>query len=110
MDKPKKKPHHENLEDDGEDLDIGSTEDLKKKIKDRFFEACKKGNTEIIQKSFNNELLDILELDDNKWSALQYAVINNHPKAVKLVYSKIKELESKKQKNTTKEKNEKFSK
>ena len=110
MDKPKKKPHHENLEDDGEDLDIGSTEDLKKKIKDRFFEACKKGNTDIIQKSFNNELLDILELDDNKWSALQYAVINNHPKAVKLVYSKIKELESKKQKNTTKEKNEKFSK
>ena len=109
MDKAKKKAHHENIEDDGEDLDIGSTEDLKKKIKERFFEACKKGNCETILKSFNNELLDVLEVDDNKWSALQWAVVNNHPEAVKIVYAKVKELEALQEKTKkNKETDQKF--
>ena len=89
----KKKPIQDNL-DEGDDLGLGSLEDQKEKLTERFFEACKKGSVELVQKYLGNEILDPLEPDSNGWSALQWAVVNNQPKVVKILYPKIKELEA----------------
>ena len=89
----KKKPIQENL-DEGDDLGLGSLEDQKEKITERFFDACKNGSVEAIKKYLGNEILDPLELDSSGWSALQWAVVNNHPEVVKVLYPKIKELEA----------------
>ena len=78
MEKSKKKPTNENL-DEGDDLGLGSLEDQKEKLMERFFEACKNGSVESIKKFLGNELLDPLELDSSGWSALQWAVVKNHP-------------------------------
>jgi len=104
MEKPKKKITQENI-DEGDDLGLGSLEDQKEKLQERFFEACKNGNVENIKKYMGNDLLDPLELDSSGWSALQWAVVKNHPEVVKILYPKIKELEalqekSKKEKET----------
>ena len=82
-----KKKAQENI-DDLDDADIGSLEDRKKKIKDRFFDACKRGDMNLLNKVINDEILDILEPDDNKWTALQWAVVNNQPEIVKILYSR----------------------
>ena len=89
----KKKAIQDNL-DEGDDLGLGSLEDQKEKLTERFFEACKKGSVELVQKYLGNEILDPLEPDSNGWSALQWAVVNNQPKVVKILYPKIKELEA----------------
>jgi hypothetical protein len=93
MEKQKKKPAQENI-DEGDDLGLGSLEDQKEKITERFFEACKSGSVEAIKKYLGNEILDPLELDATGWSALQWAIVNNHPEVVKILYPKIKELEA----------------
>ena len=93
MEKTKKKATQENI-DEGDDLGLGSLEDQKEKLTERFFEACKNGSVELIKKYLGNEILDPLELDSSGWSALQWAVVNNHPEAVKILYPKIKELEA----------------
>ena len=98
MEKPKKKVVQENM-DEGDDLGLGSLEDQKEKLTERFFEACKNGSVESIKKYLDNELLDPLELDSSGWSALQWAVVNNHPEIVKILYPKIKELEEIQEKN-----------
>ena len=98
MEKTKKKPANENI-DEGDDLGLGSLEDQKEKLTERFFEACKNGSVELIKKYLGNEILDPLELDSSGWSALQWAVVNNHPEAVKILYPKIKELEAIQEKN-----------
>ena len=81
-------------EDEGDDLGLGSLEDQKEKLTERFFEACKNGSVELVLKYLGNEILDPLEPDSNGWSALQWAVVNNHPEVVKILYPKIKELEA----------------
>ena len=91
--KQKKKPAQENI-DEGDDLGLGSLEDQKEKLTERFFEACKNGSVEAIKKYLGNEILDPLELDATGWSALQWAIVNNHPEVVKVLYPKIKELEA----------------
>ena len=68
-------------------------EDQKEKLTERFFDARKKGSVELVQKYLGNEILDPLEPDSNGWSALQWAVVNNQPEVVKILYPKIKELE-----------------
>lgn len=91
-----------NLEatDDFDEVDIGSVEDQKKKIKNIFFDACKSGDTATVKKFINHKLLNILEPDANKWTALQWAVENNKKEVVKIVYKRQKELEdTEKQKN-----------
>ena len=94
MDKQKKKkPAQENI-DEGDDLELGSLEDQKEKLTERFFEACKSGSVEAIKKYMGNEILDPLELDTAGWSALQWAIVNNHPEVVKILYPKIKELKA----------------
>ena len=93
MEKQKKKPTQENI-DEGDDLGLGSLEDQKEKLTERFFEACKNGSVEAIKKYLGNEILDPLELDATGWSALQWAIVNNHPEVVKVLYPKIKELEA----------------
>ena len=98
-----KKKAQDNI-DDLDDADIGSLEDRKKKIKDRFFDACKRGDMNLLNKVIDDEILDILEPDDNKWTALQWAVVNNQPEIVKILYSR--ELEIDKNNEDTK-KNEK---
>jgi hypothetical protein len=98
MEKTKKKKTEENI-DDGDDLGLGSLEAQKEKITERFFEACKNGSVELIKKYLGNEILDPLDLDSSGWSALQYAVVNNHPEVVKILYPKIKELEAIQEKN-----------
>ena len=80
-------------EDEGDDLGLGSLEDQKEKLTERFFDACKNGSVELVKKYLGNEILDPLEPDSNGWSALQWAVVNNHPEIVKILYPKIKELE-----------------
>ena len=93
MEKQKKKKAQENI-DEGDDLGLGSLEDQKEKLTERFFEACKSGSVEAIKKYLGNEILDPLELDATGWSALQWAIVNNHPEVVKILYPKIKELEA----------------
>ena len=93
MEKQKKKTAQENI-DEGDDLGLGSLEDQKEKLTERFFEACKNGSVEAIKKYLGNEILDPLELDATGWSALQWAIVNNHPEVVKVLYPKIKELEA----------------
>ena len=41
-----------------------------------------------LNKVIDDELLEILEPDDNKWTGLQWAVVNNHPEIVKILYQK----------------------
>ena len=94
----KTKNNQENI-DDGDDLSFGTPEQQKEKVKEKFFDACKNGNVEIVQKLINHELLDILELDSGGWSALQWAIVNNHPEIVKIVYKKY-EKEKNNKKNT----------
>ena len=98
MEKKKKKPANENI-DESDDLGLGSLEDQKQKITERFFEACKNGSVELIKKYLGNEILDPLELDSSGWSALQWAVEKNHPEVVKILYPKVKELETIQEKN-----------
>ena len=88
------KPHQQsNIDDFDDEADIGPVEDRKKKIKEEFFTACKKGDVEMVAKKINSKLLDVLEVDENQWTALQWAVVNNHPEVVKIVYKKQKEAE-----------------
>ena len=49
MEKSKKKPANENI-DEGDDLGLGSLEDQKEKLTERFFEACKNGSVEAVKK------------------------------------------------------------
>ena len=101
-----KKKTTENI-DDLDDADIGSVEDRKKKIKDRFFDSCKRGDMALLNKVIDDELLEILEPDDNKWTGLQWAVVNNHPEIVKILYQKQLEIEKKMQKLKKKKKQNK---
>ena len=41
-----------------------------------------------LNKVIDDELLEILEPDDNKWTGLQWAVVNNHSEIVKILYQK----------------------
>ena len=100
-----KKKTTENI-DDLDDSDIGSVEDRKKKIKDRFFDSCKRGDMALLNKVIDDELLEILEPDDNKWTGLQWAVVNNHPEIVKILYQKQLEIEKKNAETQKKEKAE----
>ena len=52
-------------EDEGDDLGLGSLEDQKEKLTERFFEACKNGSVELVLKYLGNEILDPLEPDSN---------------------------------------------
>ena len=106
--KQKKKPAQENI-DEGDDLGLGSLEDQKEKITERFFEACKNGSVEAIKKYMGNEILDPLELDATGWSALQWAIVNNHPEVVKILYPKIKELEANLEKSKKEKDDQKIS-
>ena len=108
MEKQKKKPAQENI-DEGDDLGLGSLEDQKEKITERFFEACKSGSVEAIKKYMGNEILDPLELDATGWSALQWAIVNNHPEVVKILYPKIKELEANLEKSKKEKEDQKIS-
>ena len=108
MEKQKKKPAQENI-DEGDDLGLGSLEDQKEKITERFFEACKSGSVEAIKKYLGNEILDPLELDATGWSALQWAIVNNHPEVVKILYPKIKELEANLEKSKKEKEDQKIS-
>ena len=108
MEKQKKKPAQENI-DEGDDLGLGSLEDQKEKITERFFEACKSGSVEAIKKYLENEILDPLELDATGWSALQWAIVNNHPEVVKILYPKIKELEANLEKSKKEKEDQKIS-
>lgn len=82
-----------NMDDFDDDGEIGPIEDRKKKIKEEVFTACKKGDAETVAKKINSKLLNVLEGDENKWTPLQWAVVNNHPEVVKIVYKKQKEVE-----------------
>ena len=93
MDNTKPSNQQSNLDDFDDEADIGPVEDRKKKIKEEFFTACKKGDVEMVAKKINSKLLDVLEVDENQWTALQWAVVNNHPEVVKIVYKKQKEAE-----------------
>ena len=97
MDKTKSKIMKEQIED-LDDAELGSLEDQKKRLKERFFDACKNGNVEYLKKNLDNELLDILEPDENKWSCLQWAVVKNQKEAVKVIYNKYKQLEEEQEK------------
>ena len=48
-----KKKNEENI-DDLDDAELGSLEDRKKKIKDKFFDACKKGDLNGVNKLIDN--------------------------------------------------------
>ena len=98
MEKTIKKTVQENI-DEGDDLGLGSLEDQKEKLTEKFFEACKNGSVEAIKKYLGNEILDPLELDSSGWSALQWGVVKNHPEVVKILYPKIKELQEIQEKN-----------
>ena len=56
-----------------------------------------------LNKVIDDELLEILEPDDNKWTGLQWAVVNNHPEIVKILYQKQLEIEKKKCKKKKKQ-------
>ena len=45
-------------EDEGDDLGLGSLEDQKEKLTERFFDACKNGSVELVIKYLGNEILD----------------------------------------------------
>ena len=104
MEKSKKKSQ-ENM-DEGDDLGLGSLEDQKEKLTERFFEACKSGNVEALKKYLGNEILDPLEPDSNGWSALQWAVVSNNPEIVKILYPKTKELQEQQEKAKKEKKSE----
>ena len=55
----KKKAINDNL-DEGDDLGLGSLEDQKEKLTERFFDACKNGSVELVKKYLGNEILDPL--------------------------------------------------
>ena len=57
-----------------------------------------------LNKVIDDELLEILEPDDNKWTGLQWAVVNNHPEIVKILYQKQLAIEKKMQKLKKKKK------
>ena len=46
----KKKTIQDNL-DEGDDLGLGSLEDQKEKLTERFFDACKNGSVELVIKN-----------------------------------------------------------
>ena len=96
----KTKSNNQKNVDDADDLELGTPEQQKEKIKERFFEACKSGNIEIVKKFINHELLDILDLDSGGWTSLQWAVVNNHAEIVKILYKKF-EIEKNKQKENS---------
>ena len=110
MDNPKKEAQPSAMDDFDDEADIGPVEDRKKKIKEEFFNACKKGDAEVVAKRINSKLLDVLEVDENQWTALQWAVVNNHPDVVKIVYKKQKDAEDAIAKIEEAKKNEESSK
>lgn len=66
MDNPKKEAQPSAMDDFDDEADIGPVEDRKKKIKEEFFNACKKGDAEMVAKRINSKLLDVLEVDENQ--------------------------------------------
>ena len=51
------KPHQQsNIDDFDDEADIGPVEDRKKKIKEEFFTACKKGDVEMVANKINSKL------------------------------------------------------
>ena len=98
----KTKSNNQKNVDDADDLELGTPEQQKEKIKERFFEACKSGNIEIVKKFINHELLDILDLDSGGWTSLQWAVVNNHAEIVKILYKKFEQEKNKQKENNSK--------
>lgn len=94
-----------NVEDDMDE--IGSEEDKKRNAKEKLFLGCRTGDEKLIRKYIDREYLDILEPDDNKWSCLQWAVLSNKPKIVKLVYEKYKAAEVEKEREMKKKEDKK---
>lgn len=84
-----------------EEADAGDEIQRMEKRRVEFFKLCKAGlqtkrDKKKLIKLLNDELLNVLAVDDNKWSALQWAVVNNHPEIVKMVYPKVKQEQEKK--------------
>jgi hypothetical protein len=72
--------------------DNTSIEERKKIIKNKFFELSKKGDHENLAKIIEDETLNLEELEDKKWTGLQWAVVNGHAEVVKLILERQDEL------------------
>jgi hypothetical protein len=67
-------------------------DERRKIIRNKFFELSKKGDHENLAKIIEDETLNLEELEDKKWSGLQWAVVNGHAEVVKIILERLDEL------------------
>ncbi|MCQ2818453.1 MAG: ankyrin repeat domain-containing protein [archaeon] len=97
--------------DEDEIPDTGSDEDKQKQASKKFFEICKNGLKTEKDKARLNKLLKyeyfkILDVDENQWTGLQWAVVNNHPEVIKIIYEEALKAKKKKKKEEEEKKEE----
>lgn len=90
------------IDNDDEDT-IVNEDERKRKKKKGFFTICKEGiksekEKEKLKKYVEDKEVNVCETDDNQWNALQWAVVNNHPEVVKIVFPVVKRIKEEIQK------------
>lgn len=70
-------------------------EERKALLKQKLFEYSKKGEHLRLQNIINDEDIDVKNMFIDKWSALQWGVVNGHAEVVKVLLEKREELRSK---------------
>lgn len=56
-----------------------------KKLKEKLFIACKTNETRLLSRIINDDMLNVDDKDENGWTALMWAVVNNNIQAVKIL-------------------------
>lgn len=67
----------------------GNIDERPKKLKEKIFEWCQKGDAMHLKKYINDTSLNISEPDNSTWTPIQWAIVNNHVPIVKIILEKL---------------------
>ena len=58
---------------------------IQKKLREKLFISCKNNDTKLLSRIINDEMLNVEDKDENGWTGLMWAVVNNNIQAVKIL-------------------------
>lgn len=73
-------------------IDEGDVEGRPKRLKEKIFEWCQKGDADHLKKYLNDPNTDLEDVDHNQWTPIIWAVVNGHVNVVKTILEKTHEI------------------
>ena len=67
----------------------GNVDDRPKKLKEKIFEWCQKGDLIHLKKYINDKQVNINDTDVNGWTPIQWGIVNNQVPIVKVILEKL---------------------